>query len=54
MAEEDNEVVRVEKAGLHCTARMRKNQDGDASSTHVLLLAVLIEMGGLEKKNAND
>lgn len=55
LAEEDNEVVRVEKTGLHCTARMRKNRDTDASSTHVLLLAVLIEMGGLgEKKDAND
>lgn len=42
-------MVRVEKTGLHCTARMRKNQDADSSSTHVLLPAVLIEMGGLEK-----
>lgn len=49
LAAEDNEVVRVEKTGLHCTGRMRKNQDADASSTHVFLLAVLIEMGGLEK-----
>lgn len=53
LAEEDNE-VRVEKTGLHCTARMRKNQDADASLTLVLLLAVLFEMGGLGEKDANN
>lgn len=28
LAEGDNEVVRVEKTDLHCTARMRTNQRG--------------------------